>query len=98
MTRLTIQLPDELRTRAEARASESGLGSVEAYVEALVRADLKADGVDHGAPPHLSIESDDQLEALLLERLQSTEPGIEATPEFWARLHEEARARREKRA
>jgi len=81
-------------TRGAGRASESGLDSIEAYVEALVRADLQADAVDSGAPPHLSVESDDQLEALLLERLQSTEPGIEATPQFWERLHDEARARR----
>jgi hypothetical protein len=43
---------------------------------------------------HLTVSNHAQVEALLLERLESTEPGIEATPEFWAKLRDEARARR----
>ena len=96
MARLSIQLPEDLRTKVEARASEAGHASVEDYVEALLRADLDAEEVDYGAPPHLTVNSDTELEALLLERLESTEPGIEATPEFWSRLHEEAKARRDR--
>lgn len=83
MSPLSIQLPEELRSQAEARAAEGGHGSVAEYVEALVRADLESEGID------------DDIEALLLERLDSPEPGIEVTPAFWERLREECRARRD---
>ena len=96
MARLSIQLPEDLRSRAEARASEAGHATVEEYVEALLRADLDAEDVDYGSPPHLTVGSDAEPETLLLQRLESTEPGIEATPEFWSRVHEEARARRDR--
>ena len=96
VARLSIQLPDDLRSKVQARADEAGHASVEAYVEALLRADVEAEGADHGAPPHLSASSDAELEALLLQRLEDTELGIEASPAFWDRLHEEARARRER--
>ena len=92
MPPLNIRLPEELRSKAEARAAEAGHGSVEAYVEALVRADVG--GEVFGTPEHLSVRDDEELEALLTRRLESTEPGVEATPEFWERLHEEARLRR----
>ena len=98
MARISIQLPEDLRSKAQARASEVGHASVEDYVEALLRADLHAEGVEYGAPPHLTMTSETELEALLLERLESTEPGIEATPEFWSRLNEEAKARRDRGA
>ena len=71
MPRLSIQLPDDLRAKVHARASESGHESVEDYVEALLRADADDTGVN-----------DDDVEALLLERIDSTEPGIEVTPAF----------------
>lgn len=70
MSPLSIQLPEELRSQAEARAAEGGHGSVAEYVEALVRADLDSE------------EIEDDVEALLLERLDSPEPGIAVTPEF----------------
>jgi len=93
VTRLTIQLPDDLKSRVEARAADAGHASVEQYVEALLRADVDEE-VDHGAPEHLTVHSDAEVEAILLRRLESTEPGIEATDEFWARLESEAQARR----
>ena len=71
MARLSIQIPDDLRPLAEARAAEAGHGSVEAYVEALLRADLDAVDLE-----------DEDVEALLLRRLDSPEPGIEVTPQF----------------
>ena len=95
MARLSIQLPDELRTKAEARAAEAGHASVEQYVEALVRADVQGADENYGAPGHLSPADDTQLEALLVRRLENTEPGVEATPQFWEKLREEARLRRE---
>jgi hypothetical protein len=93
MSPLNIQLSDDLKSKAQARAVEAGHGSVEAYVEALIRADVGGD--DYGAPEHLTVRDDAELEALLTRRLENTEPGIEATPEFWQNLREEARRRRE---
>jgi hypothetical protein len=58
MAALKINLADDLRTRAQARALEEGFDSVEQYIEAMVVADL--------AGPAMS---DDELEALLLSRI-----------------------------
>ena len=88
-------MPEELRSKAEARAAELGYASVAAYVEALVRADV---GEDFGAPDHLAVSDDAGLEALLIRRLENTEPGLEATPKFWQKLSEKARRRRERGA
>ena len=93
MGRLSIQLPDDLRSKVEARAAEAGHATVDQYVEALVRADV-GDGEEYGSPEHLTVGNDARVEALLLERLESTAPGVEATPEFWAKLRAEAKARR----
>jgi hypothetical protein len=58
MPPLNIHLPDALRSRVEARASESGYDSVEAYVQALLLADAAAGAV----------VDDRQLEELLAAR------------------------------
>lgn len=92
MARLSVELPDELRRKVEARAAESGHPTVEQYVQALLRADAEftADA-DLGGPPHLEVGTDDELEALLSQRLDNGGPSVEATPEFWAGLKERAR-------
>lgn len=87
MARLSIQLPEDLRSKVEARASEVGHASVEDYIEALLRADLDAG-------PELG--DDDDIEAMLLERVNAAEPPIEVTPEFveqFKRRQEERRQR-----
>jgi plasmid stability protein len=91
MTHLHLQLPDDLRVKLERRAAEGGHSSVDAYVDALLRSD--AEGEDPGAPDHLSFQSADQLEQMLLSRLDD-KPGIEATSEFWADLKQKARQAR----
>jgi hypothetical protein len=48
-------------------------------------------GTNLGGPPHLQARTTDELEALLRQRLEDGGPGIEATPEFWARLKKRAR-------
>jgi hypothetical protein len=70
MAVLRISVDDDLKARAETRAAEGGYGSVEAYLEALMRADLGEPGVD-----------DPDLERLLLRRLDRA-PGVEFTPQF----------------
>ena len=69
MTRLSIDIPDELRAKLEARAAETGDETIERYVERLIRDD--AEGIDHGAPEHLRAKSRQHLEELLAEGLES---------------------------
>ena len=83
MARLSVQIPDELRARAEARAVEAGHSSLDAYLESLLRADLAAPGVE-----------DEDLEQLLLARLYSG-PGVEVTPEFVEQFKQNIRRRRQ---
>ena len=95
MARLSVELPDELRRKVETRAAESGHPTVEQYVQALIRADAEfSTDADLGGPPHLEVGTDDELESLLAQMLDSGEPSIEATPELWARLEERARLER----
>jgi len=96
MTTLQLTLSDDLKARAEARAAAAGHRSLEQYVESLIQADTvddDADGEDFGAPPHLTVDGEAELDAKLLDRLESPGPTIEATPEFWAQLTEKMRAR-----
>jgi len=79
MVNLNLQLPDDLKAKAEHRAIESGHDSINDYVEALIRADAEAD--DPGSPDHLMIQSLDQLEKTLLNRLVGG-PSIEVTPQI----------------
>lgn len=81
MAVLQISLADDLKSKVEARAAESGFASVDQYLEALLRADLDGDELD-----------DSDLEQLLLERLDSG-PAIEFTPDFAARFRNEIRER-----
>jgi hypothetical protein len=83
MARLSVQIPDELRARAEARAAEAGHSSLDAYLESLLRADLEAPEVE-----------DDDLEQLLLARLDSG-PGVEVTPEFVEQFKQNIQRRRQ---
>jgi hypothetical protein len=86
MDTVQIRLGDDLRKRLVTRATESGYASVEAYVEALIRADA---GDDPGV-------GDDDLEDLLLQRLDSGE-GVECTPAFIAQFKSEVARRRQTR-
>jgi hypothetical protein len=85
MARLSIDVPDDLRAKVEVRASEAGYANVEAYVEALLRADLEPVDVE-----------DDDIEALLLERIDSTEPGVEVTPQFVEQFKQQQAERRKR--
>ena len=98
MARLSIEIPEDLRAKAAARATESGHTSIEQYVEALLRADVdRADGdqdgdEDFGAPPHLTIHSSTDLEAKLLEGLKT--PATEMTQADWDELRRKVVERR----
>lgn len=93
MTTLNLNISDDLKLLAQARAEEEGCASLEDYVADLIRADAGEE--DYGAPEHLTFRSEEELEAMLLERLEDDSPGIEATPEFWQSLKDRIAHRRE---
>jgi hypothetical protein len=75
MVRLTIELSDEIGTKLECRATESGFISVESYAEAVLLA-TAADG----------LAADEPLQQLLEKRIHDTRPGIECTPEWMSQF------------
>ena len=83
---MQIRIAEDLRKRLTARASENGFDSLEAYVEALIRADTGDD----------PILADHDLEDLLLQRLDSGE-GIECTFAFVEEFKCEVARRRQRR-
>jgi hypothetical protein len=83
MSTIHIDIPAGLRKRLAERAVESGFDSVEQYAEALLRADAEAQPVD------------EQVEKLLLERLEDDRPGIELTSQFKEQFREQVRQRRQ---
>jgi hypothetical protein len=87
MATVSLNLPDDLRARAEARAAESGFATVEQYVEQLVRTDADAGDVD---------EVDEDLERLLLDRLDG--PGMEVNREDFQRMRAKLQARLDSQA
>jgi hypothetical protein len=81
MPPLNIHLPDGLRSRVEARATESGFDSVAAYVEALLLADAA------GGP----VVDDHQLEKKLLGRLDG--PFVDADEADFRQMRKKLKAR-----
>ena len=69
MTSLNISLPQALRDYVEGQVRDSGYSTPSEYVRSLLREDQKR-------------RSQEKLEALLLEGLESGKP-IEITPEYW---------------
>ena len=69
MTSLNISLPSSLKEFVETQVQESGFSTPSEYIRNLVRDDQKR-------------RTEEKLEALLLEGLNSGEP-IEITPEYW---------------
>ena len=97
MTRISIELTEDLRRKAEARAAEGGHASVEQYIESLVEADAAVtDDEDFGAPEHLTVRSQEDLEAKLREGIESG-PEVEMTDEEWAGIRHEVAERIEGR-
>ena len=68
MSALNIELPDALRSRVQARATESGFDSVEEYVQALLLADATTGPT----------VNDEQLELLLLSRVDGPFVDVDA--------------------
>lgn len=79
---LHLNLPDELQERLNRRAAESGYDNVEDYARAVLRADIEEEYLP------------EDVEELLLERLQNSAGSIELTPEFVAKFKAEVEQRR----
>jgi len=85
MTTLTVKLPDDVKDLAESRAAQAGCATVDEYLVQLIRGEAAA------APAGLSIDADEQLEALLLRRQDG--PSVEMDDADFARMREQLRAR-----
>jgi len=59
---MTIEVPDELKALAEARAAKAGFSNVDQFVAQLIV------GEAAGAPAGLVVDSDTEIEALLTSR------------------------------
>lgn len=68
---LNISLPQTMKDFVEGQVESAGFGTPSEYIRALIRDDQKG-------------RSEENLEAFLLEGLNSGEP-IEITPEYWER-------------
>jgi antitoxin ParD1/3/4 len=100
-TRMTITLPESMRGEVEAKAKAAGCPSVEEYVALLIASDDSPgyEPANVPVPDELVIRSREDLEAKILEGLNSGTP-VPATPEFWEELNRrvEQRAARRKSA
>ena len=95
MSQLNINLPADVAERLRKRAAREGHETVEAFVEALLKVEAEGADADLGAPAHLSVGGDAELEAYLENRMQGDDGGTtEATPEFWDELKRQSDARR----
>jgi len=87
---VSITLPPELHIAAQERAEEIGFDSVDEYVAYVLEQALSV-------PPPLPIaRNQEELEALLLEGLQSG-PAVEMTQKVWDDIRSEVRRNREMR-
>ena len=96
MARLTLDLPQELQAKLRVRAAETGHETIEGYVQALLQSDADAAGVSEGedypSPEHLTVRSQEDLAAKLLEGLESG-PATEMTSQDWDDIQREVAAR-----
>jgi antitoxin ParD1/3/4 len=81
---MNISLPEAMREYVETQVADGSYSSASEYFRALVREDQKR-------------KSQERIEALLLEGLESGEP-MEVTPQCFERKRRELRARHEKTA
>ena len=85
MAALQVKVPARVKERLVARAAESGYSSVEQYARAVLQASAEEEFVD------------EDLEALLLERLKDRRPGIAFTPAFKRQFRADIKKRRKSR-
>lgn len=96
MSQLNINLPEDVAERLRDRAARAGHDTVEEFVQALIFSEVEEEGEDYGAPPHLTVESEEELKKFLEPRLDDNGGSIELTPEFREQFMRELRQRRTK--
>jgi hypothetical protein len=82
MATLHLTVSEDVRARLLRLAREAGYASVEEYAEHLLHESAEEQVID------------DELEALLVERLDDPRPGIELTSEFKQAFRDEMQRRR----
>lgn len=82
MSPVPVQLPDNLRAKAEARAAAAGRGDVAEYIRALVEEDVAGEAFE--GPPHLTPRTHAEADAMIREGLAS--PVREMTAADWAEI------------
>ncbi len=79
MTTMNISLPEDMKAFVETQVRAGGYSTASEYLRELIREAKKR-------------VAEERLEKLLLEGINSG-PGIEVTPEFWERAHQELERR-----
>jgi hypothetical protein len=88
MSAIPINLSDDVRAKAEARAAAAGRADVAEYIRALVEEDVAGESFD--APPHLSPATPAAADALVREGLAS--PTRPMTDADWAEIRKQVEA------
>ena len=83
MASLNISLPQSLKEYVEGQVESHGYSTPSEYVRSLIREDQKR-------------RTEERLEALLLEGLDSGKP-VEITPEYWERKRKKLLERHHKK-
>ncbi len=85
MASLNLTVPEDLKLRLAARATESGYPNVEQFVQAVLQATAEEEIID------------DDIEELLARRLNDPRPNIEFNAAFREQFRDEVKNRRESR-
>ena len=88
MASLTLQLPHEVKTLAEARAAQAGFDDIGQFVAQLIV------GEAAGAPEGLTMNSNRDLEALLASRIDG--PFVDVNTEDFREMRKKLQARLKK--
>jgi hypothetical protein len=88
MARLTLQLPEQLKALAQARAAHAGFNDVGQFLAQLIV------GEAAGAPEGLVIHSNRQLKSLLASRIDG--PFVEVRPKDFQQMRKKLRERLKK--
>jgi antitoxin ParD1/3/4 len=95
MTRLMVDLPEDLEAKLQARAIQGGFADTQEYVRALIAADA-AQLSRPVAPEHLTVGTKSDLEKMLIEGLESGDSS-EITASEWDEKRRKLKERYSKR-
>jgi Arc/MetJ-type ribon-helix-helix transcriptional regulator len=95
MTRLMIELPEDLEEKLHVRARQGGYADAQDYVRALIEADAN-ELAGNGAPEHLTFHNKSELEKLLVQGIKSGD-SREISAAEWDEKRRKLRERHSKR-